>query len=130
MKVFDRDGKYNFVDENNVFVGFDAYQDCCEDFGYAFTREIPKRPEQEEKWIDDVPQSDKDLDKDDFPGYNFDRDFFKELDFNLDGGGAVAFKLNGPEGPIYLTLYNSHNGYYSHGFTMTHNGITLQSDYL
>lgn len=25
MKYFDKDGKFNFVDENNVFVGFDSY---------------------------------------------------------------------------------------------------------
>ena len=30
MKVFDRDGKINFVDKNNVVLGYDMNQDCCE----------------------------------------------------------------------------------------------------
>lgn len=30
MKIFERDGKINFVDENNVLLGYDMSQDCCE----------------------------------------------------------------------------------------------------
>ena len=28
MKIFERDGKINFVDDNNVFVGFDYSRSC------------------------------------------------------------------------------------------------------
>lgn len=30
MEYFDRDGKENWIDENNVFLGFSNYQCCCE----------------------------------------------------------------------------------------------------
>ena len=37
MKVFDRDGKVNFVDENNVILGYDMNQNCCEDADWFIT---------------------------------------------------------------------------------------------
>ena len=42
MKIFDGDfDKVNFVDENNVFVGYDLLQDCCEDANWFIAdREI------------------------------------------------------------------------------------------
>ena len=33
--------KLNFVDENNVVVGFGAESSCCESFGYFFTPSEP-----------------------------------------------------------------------------------------
>lgn len=34
MKIFDKDGKVNFVDENNVIVGYDTNQHCSEHAGW------------------------------------------------------------------------------------------------
>ena len=36
MKIFEDNIKVNFVDENNVFVGYDMRQSCCEQAGYFF----------------------------------------------------------------------------------------------
>ncbi|HUT57570.1 MAG TPA: hypothetical protein VNA25_06935 [Phycisphaerae bacterium] len=117
MKIFDRDGKVNFVDANNVLVGFDNTQDCCEDFGYLFTPELP---------------TDTDAGVVDFDpsGWVFDRAFCEPVNgLGLDKGEAVAFKLTKGEDVMYLTLFNAHNGYYGHGFEMTlgdenlHDGI-------
>ena len=32
MKKFETGSKINFVDENNVFVGYDLSQNCCSDY--------------------------------------------------------------------------------------------------
>lgn len=121
MRIFDRDGKTNFVDDNNVFVGFDNYQCCCEDFGHLVTKSPPKSE-----------HPDDEVSGDDFPGYQFNTEFFEENGFDdLYEGGSVCFKLEKDGEPdLYLTLFNIHNGYYSHGFTMTAGGVELHSDYL
>jgi len=40
MKVFDKGGKVNFVDKNNVLVGYDMNSSCCEEFGWYIRDEI------------------------------------------------------------------------------------------
>lgn len=110
MKIFDRDGKYNFVDTNNVFVGYDSYQCCCEDFGYVLCFKLPDNLYNAEKLPDSAAE-----------GYVFDPDYFESRD------DYVVFRLvqdNHPE--IFLILYNFHNGYYSHGFTMSVDSVVKQ----
>ena len=107
MKIFERDGKINFVDDNNVFVGFDYSQDCCEYFGWSLTREFPI----------DFWKGENGINPD---GYRFDREYFKNEvpGMDVDAGGAVVFRLVKEEDQIFLTLWNCHNGYYRHGFSM------------
>lgn len=112
MRIFENnaDGwgdKINFVDENNVLVGFDYSQSCCENFGYFFSKKIPASQEKDEITVDP-------------DGYSFDPSFCESSHENgeYSEGGQVAFKLLNAEGDvIFLNLYNHHNGYYSHGFT-------------
>jgi len=105
MKVFEKDGKINFVDENNKFVGFDYEANCCEYFGWFVTGTL--------QTVQTIPHTDAELD-----GYLFDGT--QCLDVNMadvDEGGAVAFGMKHPvKGALFLILYNHHNGYYSHGF--------------
>ena len=115
MKVFERDGKINFVDEKNVFVGFDYQACCCEQFGYFFSKTEPL--------TEDV-KGEKDFDPE---GYCFDKEFYKTQDAGEAGAEAI-FRLTHPSKPeIFLTLFNHHNGYYAHGFTMTVDGENLRS---
>ena len=120
--------KVNFVDENNVVVGFNTDQDCCENFGYFFSDHISDKTDFEK-----VP------DLSSFPecvfeeeNYIFDSGFFKKdsLGNTFEDGGAVVFKLIHKEmnvdRPIYLVLSNSHNGYYCHGFKMDVEGSVIQ----
>lgn len=103
--------KVNFVDDNNCFVGYDLSEHCCEDAGWFIDispwASIPKG-----KGLDKLQY------KIDFPLYNFDTSYVEEYknerDFNE--GGLVRFRLTNGESYIYLHIYNSHNGYYSHGF--------------
>lgn len=100
--------RVNFVDENNVLVGFDMSQSCCEDFGWKLTRDINGKG--------------KDLGYDGLTiPYHFNTEFvrYDMLDREYyDEGHCVTFKLVHDNGGavMYLHLWNYHNGYYAHGF--------------
>lgn len=117
MREFEYGGKINFVDQNDVYVGFDNQEYCCELFGWFFSRDLPDINEmQNHEWRPD-----------DLEDYIFVKDFMHEMKYpdKFDGGGAVVFKLlNSKDEVLYLTLYNSHNGYYGHGFEVK-DGVTL-----
>lgn len=115
MKVFNRDGKFNFVDDNNVFVGFDSEQNCCEAFGWKLTRRFP---------VEGFEESKEEINPD---GFQFDVTFFKEVDLSNDEFQTAVFRLTKGSEEIFLTLFNYHNGYYSHGFEMQKEGVELFS---
>lgn len=118
MKIFERDGKINFVDDNNVFVGFDYGQSCCESFGYSLTHQLPTDFDDGNNGID--PE-----------GFQFDTGFFTEkVPLPICEGGAVAFRLLKGDEEIFLTLWNVHNGYYAHGFKMMQGDLCIQDGYL
>jgi hypothetical protein len=115
MKAYNRDGKINFVDENNVFLGYDMNERCCEHPGWFIAdtqqTEIPKKldlktmPELTDYWFDT---------------------HFVHMDSVENGVGdftaMVVFRLkkhNGSEDAKYLHIFNFQNGYYSHGFEVT-----------
>jgi len=105
MRIFNKDHKVNFVDRHNTLVGFDNHQQCCEKFGWS------------------VSQSSGDLScvvasKEELEPYAFDPTS-PPIHQNdpITEGGSVSFLLVAPGmTPLYLTLFNHHNGYYSHGF--------------
>lgn len=117
MKIFRKDYKINFVDDQNVLLGFDFEESCCENFGYILSREIPTDE-----------NSDSDVDESSLDGFNFDCNFFqaKSNAREWDEGGMAIFRLTKDDEEIFLTLYNFHNGYYSHGFNMEVNGTKLR----
>jgi hypothetical protein len=111
MKIVDYDprihpkawrGKTNFVDKNNVVVGFDTNQNCCEDFGWYISE-----------------SEDFDTAKDSNLGdVNYCHDYV--FDKSYRGVGDGLFRLTAEGQPdLFLHLYNHHNGYYAHGFDMT-----------
>lgn len=107
MKIFVRDSKTNFVDENNVLVGYDSYQSCCEYADWFISDKL------EEKIPDPLTQPD------DMPGWLFDPYFQHGVSgAEFDGGGMVVFKLKKDGQEKFLHLFNCHNGYYGHGFEM------------
>ena len=116
-----KNGKVNFVDINNVFVGFDYESSCCERFGYCITDKIPTR---DIMYISDTQQ--------DLESYIFDTEYCQYIYDSKDSDlAAVAFKLVSEGKPdLFLILYNSHNGYYSHGFQMKMNEHLLYGDSL
>ena len=117
MKIFNQvqpwPYKVNFIDHNNVGVGYDMQQSCCEHADWFISK-----TEQED--INGGNFRD-DLSEEQLRYYTFDINYFVEVDApGLDEGGMVRFKLNNLHGEVaYLHLFNSHNGYYGHGFVMT-----------
>jgi hypothetical protein len=113
--------KHNFVDDNNVFVGYDATQDCCESADWAiFDSEIYD------------PINSECTGESDLPDYNFDSNYFKEWNpESCDEGGAVLFRLTKKDAPDkYLCLWNHQNGYYGHGFEVKHGGTIIHDGVL
>lgn len=114
--------KVNFVDDNDTYIGYDTSQCCCEDAGYFISDSIKDYNRSE-----DYSQAcGFDLSE-----YYIDRDFLIDGNGQLDGGGMVIFRLMcNKKIPLYLHIYNSHNGYYSHGLTVKHGGTTVEGIYL
>ena len=119
-------GKYyegrsiNFIEDENTFVGYNYEQSCCEDFGWRLAEESSPAS------IIDGSKNDHNKNEDglqnEYPGYKFDKSF-DIVEVQDDNGGEVRFRLIKDQAPnLILTLYNYHNGYYSHGFTFTING--------
>ena len=101
----------NFIDDRDNFVGFDMNSDCCEVFGWYITREAVGHD-----W-DSTPTE---LTEAELVGYRFDTTFVDNYDFDE----TVVFRLvNDNGGVAYLHLYNSHNGYYSHGWESVMDGV-------
>ena len=120
MKIFegtpkgDYGEKVNFVDDNNVFVGYDMEQDCCEQADWFIADEVA------------VKMPEKLNNGEGLEGYSFDPNYMEEKDSleysdmeenSLDEGGMVVFRLFGDGADKFLHLFNCHNGYYGHGFT-------------
>lgn len=121
--------KINFVDEHNALVGYDFSANCCEDFGWYISDRISIRTE--ESMFTDVMGSDainQCLD-----GWTFDTEFFRTLeegDRNYMEENTVIFRLVNGSNELFLHLYNVHNGYYSHGFVFSKNGVSIETGFL
>jgi hypothetical protein len=138
VRVFEQDYKVNFVDESDVLVGFDNSQSCCENFGWFFSDKVPGKIKH---YDEDLSYEILSPSKEELEGFNFDPEFFRPHSngSSYDVDDHVTFRLVGPlpfedgeplyekQREIFLTLYNSHNGYYSHGFEVTVNGQVLHS---
>lgn len=107
------DSKVNFVDDKNVFVGFDTLQDCCEHVDWFISDKITEYRAFD--GFDHFVESNKPKE---LKGYVFDRGFFCSIESSsLEAGKMVVFKLiHKDSNPLYLHLFNCHNGYYAHGF--------------
>lgn len=123
-------GKVNFIDTNNVVLGYDLRQCCCENAYWTISRD---------KEGNDVLHRGDDGEpfEIELPGYCFDPGFYERLDggADYDETNVAVFKLVeeicwlGPDLPdLYIRLVNCHNGYYSHGFIFR--GDTIVEDSL
>jgi len=124
MKIFNDpktwSGKVNFVDDNNVFVGFNMASNCCEDYDWFLSHSAPTLGNYRDDSIriNDFEKASE--------GFNFDVDFFERVDAEgYEDGGLAIFRLSKGEEELFLTLYNFHNGYYSHGFSLNVGGIDI-----
>lgn len=109
-------GKVNFIDSNNVLLGYDLCSCCCENASWTIGES--KDGSNPIHWGDESESKEIDL-----PGYVFDPDFCERLDNNDNEQYVAIFKLvsrppyGSPKKPdLYIRLENHQNGYYSHGF--------------
>lgn len=120
--------KVNFIDENDVFVGYDMSTSCCENYGYIFTDTDDFDSADGILYDDDYGSTDvKTNNESDYnlDGYVFDTSWFEERD------QIVVFRLTKEDSPdIFLTLYNSHNGYYGHGFKFMNGDNVIADSYI
>lgn len=136
MRIFISDDKYskiNFVDEKNVFVGFDNEGNCCERWGFMITDEVPDKSFD----IDWDKQSIHEkllLTNPDFlKSFRFDQSFYFKQDLGQNECESMCtFKLYScnDSNSVYLTIFNYHNGYYSHGFEFCDGNVVMVKDYL
>lgn len=130
MRVFDDkkdSGKVNFVDDNNVLVGYDIYQSCCEDAGWFFSFDASEPYSYDKDYGLGDYQKRKGKDK-----YSFDPEYFDYVQSrDLDCGEQVCFRLIAEGEPdVFLHLYNAHNGWYGHGFTVSIDGEVIKDECL
>jgi len=110
MLIKEEDGRLNFIDLNDNFVGFLYKSTCCEKFGYCIT----------------------DIDTDFSTHYNYNIDISDDnwvFDIFCDpirvypddpysAGGGVKFLVVNEvtDEKAYIVIYNYHNGFYYHGW--------------
>lgn len=122
MKIFNQvapwPGKVNFIDGNNVILGYDLTQDCCEDSNWFISDNVESEMPEE---LNESNQSGAG-----FGGYYFDTEFYKEFEEGFDGGKMAVFRIvKRQRWPVacefekFVHIFNYHNGYYSHGFTFS-----------
>ena len=140
MKIFKDNTEYsrrvNFVDSQNVLVGFDYESHCCESFGWFLSREKPNEITGAVPFLARVDSADIANLED----YVFSTDETLKMTARDEGDfgdykNMVVFELvpaktkDGWYSPdLYLVLYNHHNGYYSHGFTVDVGGKRALED--
>ena len=116
IKFFDQDYRWNWVDSNNNFVGYSNDADCCEQYGYHWVdlnnKVILDQDSllQNSNLVWDTDWVDSDFGVDNLIGIDN-----LDFSFNDDELEIKTFKVKNTDG-VYLVLYNSHNGYYSHGW--------------
>ena len=117
MKLFNTetvsDTKINFVDENNVLVGYDMDHYCCEYAGWFITKKkYNKVPSRDIEKLNKITP--------DLTNYRFNRAFFEIISADAyEEENILRFKLDNVDynkPSLYLHLFNCHNGYYAHGF--------------
>lgn len=118
MKIFTKESgwseKVNFVDENNVLVGYSMAQHCCEQADWFISDRIEKEIKDKKEF--------------DLTNYKFDINFFVESsEGEYDELNIAIFRLiNNKGSTLFLHLFNCHNGYYSHGFEFKNNNEIIK----
>lgn len=102
--------KVNFIDSNNVILGYDMGQCCCEN-AFWTVGESKDGTDALYNSSESAPEQ-ASLD-----GYVFDPAFCERVGDGDEMSAAIS-RLTGWSKPdLFIRLENNHNGYYSHGFT-------------
>jgi hypothetical protein len=118
--------KVNFVDTNNVVLGYDLENQCCEMPSWSISSD--KNGNNPICVGSSSIQQETEL-----LGYSFDPNFFEQYNGEDKEYGeytACLFKLvhEGICQDLYIRLVNCHNGYYSHGFFFNTGEVVTQGN--
>lgn len=120
--------KVNFVDENNVVLGYDSDQNCCEFWTWNIDRKAGAETLTDETGGYHIDPNFREQ------YYVFDINFYDEIkNGSEENPDAAIFKVvnkNDPNDIYYVNLWNCHNGYYSHGFSLTENDKVIKEGYI
>lgn len=121
MKIFERNSKINFIDENNLLLGYDLSQSCCEDAGWFIADQIMTLSQRD----DNQPEDEKT-----WSGWVFDPDFCKHIPETEYEEHVVVFRIIKEDEEKFVHLFNVHNGYYSHNFHFQKDKTMIVEDYI
>lgn len=115
MIKVDYEHSENFIDENDIFVGFNTEFQCCENFGWYF---------KDNDCIDDaeaLSENEDVVSKIDFDmeGWVFDTSYCEWKDYDTKTFtcvDAVVFRIIKEDQEKFLFLFNVGNGMYAHDF--------------
>lgn len=119
--------KVNFVDENNVLVGYDFSGACCESYGWYIHSKVTTEDVVADSLFND--SDDANVINEALKEWTFDTSFFEEISKEKwsDVCATAVFRLVNGDNELFLHLYNQHNGYYAHGFDFSKDGEIIQS---
>lgn len=127
MKIFNNSEpwteKVNFVDENNVVLGYDMSPSCCESFGWFIADRVVST-------MAEYNQLNQTFNDDDYTDWRFDPHFFQdggdESGYDVEAMAIFRIVDQTTMESRYIHLYNMHNGYYSHGFSFTQSDTSIR----
>ena len=132
MKYFDSNtdkfwsSKVNFVDDNNVLVGYDFAGNCCEQYGWYIHNNVSNNG----GGALFTENTDRNAINESLKDWTFDTSFFQELEeghHGYDVHAVAVFRLVNGDNELFLRLYNEHNGYYGHGFDFSKDGEIIRA---
>lgn len=111
MRVFDSSKgwqeKVNFVDSNNVFIGYDTHQECCATAGWFLSYK------ESEIYYDDIVK----LTNAELEPYVFDKDYLENMRGDFDEVRGIRCRLTAPDKPdLYLHIYSTQMGVIDTGY--------------
>jgi len=126
MKLFIRGDewsqRWNFVDDNNVILGYCAEPDCCEHFGFKIILGGVEVASDKT----DIEETNAVID-----GFEFDPSFADVVksieEYSDQCAGVAEFRATRGDAEIRIRLFNYHNGYYGHGFEFSHGETEIRS---
>lgn len=133
MRIFDREhpwpSKVNFIDANNLVLGYDLLEQCCEDSDWFIFDDIKEGIKITAGYMSESERAKLKGNDIDLTEYFFDVDFIeKHGDADRCITEVAIFKIfaikrdsqrNMIRDEKYIFLMNDHNGYYSHGFSFS-----------
>ena len=132
MRIFNQNGKVNFVDERNVVLGYELEPLCCEEAGWFISDVVvdPSKPLSKSL----LNESELDVLNGILTNWYFDPFFLRNIEApegiliegvkidEYNGCSIAVFRIVNGTAEKFIHLFNIQNGYYTHNFTFETKG--------